>query len=170
MTRPDPSEHAPYFSRYIDLAPEDDIVTALERQGDETAALLAAITEDRAGFRYAPDKWSVKEVVNHIADAERVFAYRAMCIARGETRSLPGFDEGTYAANAQADRRPFGDIAAELKAVRQSTVALFKSLSPEAWGRIGTANENKISVRALAYVALGHERHHVKILRERYLG
>ena len=169
MSRPDPNEHAPYFSRYIDLAPEDDVVTALERQGDATAALLAGVTEERAGFRYAPGKWTIKEVANHIADAERVFAYRAMAIARGETRSLPGFDENAYNANADADRRSLRDLAAELLAVRRATVALFRGLSDAAWNRIGTANENRISVRALAYVALGHERHHVKILREKYL-
>lgn len=169
MTRPQPSEHQPYFSRYIDLVPEEDIVPALERQSQETTALLAGITEDRSAFRYAPGKWSVKEVVNHMADCERIFACRALCFARGEAQSLPGFDENTYAANANAERRPFREIADELQAVRRATLALFRSLSPEAWGRIGTANEKPISVRAIAYVTLGHERHHVKVLRERYL-
>lgn len=169
MTRPDPSEHAPYFSRYINLVTEEDVVTGLELQRQEIAGLLAGVTEKRAAFRYAPSKWSVKEVVTHITDAERVFTYRALSIARGETRSLPGFDENVFAQNAGADRRPLREIGAEFDAVRTASIALFRGLPDEAWKRIGTANESQISVRALAYVALGHARHHVDILRERYL-
>jgi hypothetical protein len=168
--KPQTSEYAPYYQRYIDLATEDDIAGALDAQARETAALLAGLTEAQAAHRYAPDKWSVKQIVGHIIDGERVFAYRVLAIARGETQPLPGFEQDPYVANGGADDRSISDLAEELATVRKGNVMMMRALSDEAWRRIGTASENPVSVRALAYGMLGHERHHVRIVRERYLG
>ena len=167
--RPQASEHAPYFSRYIDLVPEDDIASTIETQGRETAALLAKISEEKAAFRYAPEKWSIKQVVGHVTDTERVFGYRLMAIARGESQSLPGFDENDYVRNANFDEIPFADLLEGLAAIRRATLVLVRGLSAEAWTRAGTANQNKTSARSVAYMIVGHERHHVRVLRERYL-
>ena len=169
MSRPKPDEYNEYWSRYIDLATEDDAVAALEKQGRDFDALLTKAGEAKGTFRYEPDKWSLKEVIQHIADTERVMTYRALSIARGETRSLLGFDQDVFAAHADVDRRSLADVAEEMGAVRRATVTLLRGCSDAAWSRVGTANENKISVRALAYVVLGHARHHERILRERYL-
>ncbi len=167
--RPESTEHSPYLSRYIDLVPEEDVVGAVEWQGRETAALLARLSEEKAAFRYAPEKWSVKQVIGHVTDAERVFAYRLMSIARGETRLLAGFDEQEYVRHANFDDRSLADLVDDLVAMRRSTVILLRGLADDTWTRVGTANENRISVRALAYTIVGHERHHLKVLRERYL-
>jgi DinB superfamily len=167
--KPQPNEYAPYFDRYISLVSEDDVVGAMERQTGETAALLAGIGEEKAKFRYAPEKWSVKQVVGHVADAERVFAYRLLCIARGETQSLPGFDENDYMRGSNFDALPFAQIVEGLADTRRATLSLLRSLSDEAWSRRGVANDNPVSVRALAAMLLGHERHHVRVLKERYL-
>lgn len=167
--RPDLSEHAPYFSRYIDLVPEDDILRALEEQGGQTARLLATIDESRAAFRYAPDKWSIRQLVGHIEDSERVFAYRALSIARGETQPLPGFDQNSWMVNAPFDSSTLRDRAESLASVRRSTIQLFRALDDAAWERSGLANDNLVSVRALAYTTVGHERHHINLLRHRYL-
>ena len=147
--------HDVYWNRYIDLVPEDDPVAVLEQQVTELQSLLKGISEERSASRYAPGKWSIKELVGHVADTERIFSYRAVSIARGDTRPLPGFDEQLFAANADADARPFKSIVDELLAVRTATIALFRGLSAAAWQRIGTANDNRIGVRSLAYVAAG---------------
>ena len=168
-TRPEPTEYAPYYARYIDLVPEDDICAALREQGSATESILQLLNDKQASFRYAPDKWSVKQLVGHVTDSERIFAYRALSIARGETRPLPGYDEKNYGATGEFDRRPWNDLIAELATVRQATVGLFRGLPEEAWDRSGVANDNAISVRGLAYVIVGHERHHLNVLRERYL-
>jgi hypothetical protein len=167
--RPQANEYAPYFDRYISLVSEDDLVGAMERQTKETAAQLASISEEKSTFRYAPEKWSIKQLVGHITDSERVFAYRLLCIARGETQSLPGFDENDYMRGSNFDDLPFAELVDGLAVVRRSTLSLLRGLSDEAWTRTGTANENKVSVRALAYTLLGHERHHLRVLKERYL-
>jgi DinB superfamily len=167
--RPQGGEYASYYQRYIDLATEDDIVAALDAQARETATLLGGLSEAQASHRYEPNKWSVKQLVGHVTDSERIFAYRALSFARGETNSLPGFDQDPYVANAGSDDRSIADLAEELAAVRRANVMMFRALSEEAWSRSGTASDNPISVRALAFILLGHERHHVRILRERYL-
>ena len=167
--KPQKDEYPEFFARYVALVPEDDVVSALVAQGDATAAVLSSITEEKAAFRYAPDKWSIKQLVNHMADAERIFNYRTVSIARGDTRPLLGFDEQAFAAAAESDRRAFREIADEVNVVRKATIALFKSLSDTAWKRVGIANDSRMSVRALAFVTLGHERHHLKVLREKYL-
>ena len=168
-SRPDSAEHAPYYGTYIAVVPDGDVVATLRQDGEALQSLLAEIPESRAGFRYAEGKWSVRDVVGHLIDAERIFAYRALRIARGDATPLASFDEKEYARAADADRRPLADLAAELRAVRDGTVALFASFSDDAWTRRGTASGNPVSVRALAFIIAGHARHHMKILRERYL-
>lgn len=168
--RPQAGEYGSDYQRYIDLASEEDVVAALEAQSQETAALLGGLSEEQASQRYAPDKWSIKQLVGHVADGERIFAYRALSIARGETQSLPGFEQDPYVVNSGADERLIADLAGELATVRRANVMMLRALPEEAWRRIGTASDNPISVRAIAFIILGHERHHVRILRERYLG
>lgn len=166
--RPDPTTYDSALAAYIDLVPEEEICDALDAQSGETQRLLAAVDDERAGYRYAPDKWSIKEVVGHIADAERIFGYRALAVARGETRPLPGFDENAYARNAGFDAWRIGDLSESFALLRRANIVLFRNLAPDAWTRSGTANGRSVSVLALAYVTLGHERHHLKVLRERY--
>jgi hypothetical protein len=169
IPRPDPSEYAPHYETYVSKVPGGNLLEILEDQRRETQELLAEIPEGRAIHRYAPGKWSIKEVVGHVTDAERVFSYRALRFARGDETPLPGFDEKAYAPAGRFDTRALLDLAVELDAVRRATIALFTGLDPEALARRGTANTKEISVRALAYIIAGHERHHVGILRERYL-
>ena len=169
IARPDATEHAPYYAKYIDKVPEGDLLAILERQRQETLALLKGIPEAKAGHRYAPGKWSIKEVVGHVNDAERVFAYRAMRIARGDGTPLAGFEQEPYVATGKFDARPLADLAAEFDAIRRATQALLKSLDTEAVGRRGTASGNGVSARALAYIIAGHERHHMDLVKERYL-
>jgi len=167
--RPSESEYAPYYETYVSLVPEADVLGALERQAAETCALLRSISEERAGHRYEPGKWSIKQLVGHMVDAERIFAYRALAIGRGELRPLPGMDQEEYMAGADFDARTLESLAEEFEAVRRSTLLLLRHLSPEAWARCGTASDNEVTVRALAYIIAGHEAHHARILRERYL-
>lgn len=166
--RPDSTEYASFYANYVANVTEDDVLAALEAQGRETAALLARTSEEKGAYRYEPDKWSVKQVLGHFVDAERIFAYRTLTFARGDTTSLPGFDQNPYVDNANFDDRPLASLAAEYAATRQSTVAMLRGLSDEAWQRRGNANNVPVSVRALAYITLGHERHHLNVLRERY--
>ncbi len=166
--RPAAEEHVPYFSRYIDRVPGPDPLAALASQVEETTRLLLAAGEARGGYRYAPDKWTVREVVGHVTDAERVFAYRALRFGRGDTTPLPGFDENVYVPRGNFERRTLADVVAEFRLVRAATLALFRGFDDEAWGRRGVASENPVSVRALAWIAAGHELHHVAVPRERY--
>jgi hypothetical protein len=167
-SRPSATEYAAYFGRYIDLVAETDFIAALSRQPAEYRALLGALSQEQAGFRYTPGKWSVREVLGHVIDAERVFGYRALCIARGETASLPSFDENAYAANAGHDSCLLYELLEEFVHVRRGHIALFEHLGQAAWERTGTVNQNAISVRGLAYIMTGHARHHAGILKERY--
>lgn len=169
IRRPDAAEYAPFYETYVSKVPAGDLLTILEEQHGETQHLLAGIPEAQALKRYAPGKWSIKEVVAHLMDSERVFGYRALRFARGDETPLPGFDEKTYAAAGNFDRRSLQDLAAEFAAVRRASLALLRSFDTAALARHGTANNKEISVRALAYVIAGHERHHVEILRQRYL-
>ena len=164
---PEAGEFAPFYAGYVQLVTEEP-VAALEAQARATQALLAGLSDAQAGHRYAEGKWTVRDVTGHMADAERVMSYRAMRIARGDATPLPGFDENAYVTVAGADRRPIAELAADLAAVRNATLALFRGLDAEAWRRRGAANGNPISVRALAHIIAGHERHHVEILRTRY--
>lgn len=168
IPRPEPSEYGPHYETYISKVPNGDLFKVFEDQRRETQRLLAAVTDAKALHRYASGKWSIKEVVGHVADTERVFAYRALRFARADDKPLQGFDEKAWVPTAQFDARSLKDLAAELDAVRRATVALFRGLDPEALARRGTANNTSVSVRALAWIIVGHERHHVAILHDRY--
>ncbi|HUI43397.1 MAG TPA: DinB family protein [Terriglobia bacterium] len=169
ITAPDASEYAPSYGQYIALVAGDDVVAALERQIAETVALLGGITGEQADHRYAPEKWSVKEVVGHLVDTERIFAYRALRIARGDPTPMAGFEQDDYVRAGGFGGRTLAGLLEEFAAVRRATLLLFRSFNPEAWTRRGTANQKEISVRAVAYVIAGHELHHRKILQEKYL-
>ena len=169
IPRPDASEHLPYYGKYVDRVPDGDLLQTLRAQLDETLALVRGLPEERGGHRYAPGKWSIREVLSHVIDAERIFAYRALRIGRGDATPLASFDENAYAAAANADARTLVDLAEELEHVRLGNLALFRGLDDEALARRGTASGGEVSVRALAWIIAGHERHHVSLLRERYL-
>lgn len=168
-TRPGPSEYNVFYQPYVEEVPEGELLATLAAQRASTAALLAGIPEAKAGFRYAAGKWSIKEVIGHLADAERVFSYRALRIARADGTPLPGFDENAWMAPAGFDRRTLADLASEFDAVRASTLALFRGFGPEAWPRLGTASNHALSARAVAWIVAGHELHHLRVLGERYL-
>lgn len=164
---PTAGEFVPYYGKYIALVGPDSLA-ALESQARSTAALLSATSEEKGNHRYAEGKWSVKEVIGHLADAERVFSYRALRIARADTTELAGFDENTYVPAGRFDRRTLADLAAEFASVRAATLALVRSFDAEALSRRGSANNSPVTVRALVAIIAGHEAHHVKLLRERY--
>ena len=168
-TPPGADEYGAFYAAYVARVPAGDVLRTLAAQIDETVALFESFGEARGDHRYAPGKWSIKEVVGHLADTERVFAYRALRIARGDATPLPGFDENLFVAHAGFDRRPLADLLAELRLVRQHTIALFAALDDTALARRGTASNNPLTPRAAAYVTAGHERHHVAVVRERYL-
>jgi hypothetical protein len=169
IPRPPDGEYLPYYGKYISLVPDGDIVETLRTQIGDTSALLRGISEESASYRYAPDKWSIKEVVGHLADVERIMAYRALRVARDDKTPLPGFDENAFVPAANFEARSLVSLAHELTQVRAATVAFFETLDPVAATRRGTANDATITARALAYIIAGHERHHLKLLRERYL-
>jgi len=168
IPRPAPSEYAPHYAGYVNRVSEGEVLDQLARQIEETRALLRDLPPSRAVHRYATGKWSVAEVVGHIADAERIFAYRALRIARGDATPLAPFDENAYTPAGSFDRRTLTDLVDELTAVRQATLALFRGMPGEAFERTGIASGRTVSVRALAFIIAGHELHHVAILRERY--
>ncbi|MDB4907899.1 MAG: DinB-like domain protein [Gemmatimonadetes bacterium] len=169
LTRPNDDEYLSYYGKYISLVPDGDVVAMLAQQLDDTESLLASIGEEGSMHRYAEGKWSVKEVVSHVSDTERIFAYRALRFARADATPLPGYDENAYAPMAGADARPLDALVAELRAVRRATVATLQGFPPEAAQRRGSANGAQMSVRALAWTIAGHELHHRNVLRERYL-
>jgi uncharacterized damage-inducible protein DinB len=169
VARPRSSEYAPFYAGYVAGVPDGDLIALLEQQATETVALLGAISDDKAQHRYAPGKWSIREVLGHITDAERVFTYRALTFARADAGPLPSFDENAWAAASSAGRRTMKQLLAEYRAVRAATVALFGTFTEEEFARSGVASKNPVTVRALAYIVAGHERHHIRILRERYL-
>ena len=166
--RPESAEYAPYYHGYITSVPDGDIVELLRTGTRELLDAIARIPEERGGHRYGPDKWTIREVIGHLIDAERIFTYRALRFARADQTLLPGFDENEFVKAAGSERRTLADLARELAAVRESTVLLFQSFPEEVWTRTGNANGVGMSVRAVAYVVAGHPRHHLRILRERY--
>lgn len=167
--RPTREEAAEYYFTYIDKVPGDDVLRFLDAQSAEVLRLLQSIDEAKSLHRYEPGKWSIRESVSHTNDAERVFAYRALWIARGGEAPLPGFDQDVFIANANADARPLSSHTDEFIAIRAATMSLLRSLAAEAWSRQGTASNNPVTVRALAYMIAGHVEHHRRILVERYL-
>jgi hypothetical protein len=167
--RPQPNEAAPYYSNYIDLVTSDDVVSVLATQLDETVAFLSGISEEQSLQRYAPEKWSMRELLGHVNDGERVFMYRAMWFARGFQDPLPSFDQEIGFKAADSDNVSWSSHIEEFRAIRSSTLAFFRNLPADAWLRSGIASDNPISVRAIAYIVAGHLSHHVGVLRERYL-
>jgi hypothetical protein len=168
MERPAESEYASFYAGYVSLVPEIDVIGALESQTTELAEVAAAVPAERETFRYAAGKWTVREVFGHVGDAERVFAYRALCIGRGDTTPLPGFDENEYAANSPAARERLGALVRSFALAREGSLAVLRGLEDAHWRRLGTANGSPVSVRALAFIMVGHVRHHLRVLRERY--
>jgi DinB family protein len=168
LSRPAADEYLAYYDRYIALVPDGNLIDLLVEQQRDMMRTLRPVDDERGLHAYAPGKWTVKEVIGHLSDAERVFAYRALRFARGDAQPLAGFDENAYAPAGRFNERPMGDLVEEFQAIRASTVHLFRHLNEEEMARRGIANGNPISVRALGYVIAGHERHHVGLLRERY--
>ena len=169
MNRPAESEYPREFKSYIDEVSENDILPVMRSQMDELDVLLERVEPERETYRYAEGKWSIREIVGHLIDGERVFGFRAFCIARGERQNLPGFEQDDYLATAPYHQIDLEDLLSELRLVRLGNIAMLRTLDEEAWSRIGTANENQVSVRAIAFGMAGHVRHHMKVLRERYL-
>lgn len=168
IQRPADSEYNAYYRKYVSLVPDGDLLAQLQAQGAETVTLLRGVSEEKSTHAYAPGKWNVREVVGHLTDTERVFTYRALSFARGDTNALPSFDENAWAKTSNAGQRPIEDLVDEFIAVRAGTLALFDGFTPADLVRTGVASGNSVSVRALAWITAGHERHHVAILRERY--
>jgi uncharacterized damage-inducible protein DinB len=166
--RPAPTDYSSAYDAYIALVTEDDVLSAIEQQSSVTQKLLSGLDETRAAFRYETGKWSVKEVVGHMVDAERIMGWRALAIARGEMQPLPGFEEDDYVRNANFDAWRLGDLAEAYALGRRANIVFFRNLPEEAWDRRGTANGVPVTVRALAWIIVGHERHHLNTLRERY--
>jgi hypothetical protein len=166
--RPESNEYDPYYDRYISLVPGADIVSALQTQLDQTTAILSAVSEEKAGYRYAPGKWSAKDVLGHLTDTERIFAYRALRIARNDQTPIEGFEQDDYVRYGPFANCPMADLVQEFGHVRRASLSLFQNLEEDAWGRRGIANKAEISVRALAFILAGHELHHRKVLKEKY--
>jgi hypothetical protein len=167
--RPAANEAAPFYSTYIDRIASDDVLATLEAQRHTTLSVIANITEEKSLHRYAPDKWSIRQLLNHVSDAERVFLYRALWFARGYDTPLPGFDQNIAVPHAAADQFSWSSHVADFNAVRAATLTFFRNLPDDAWSRTGIASDNPVSVRALAYIIAGHVAHHVAILEDRYL-
>ncbi|MEO8192727.1 MAG: DinB family protein [Gemmatimonadales bacterium] len=167
--RPTPDEYAPFYAGYVGRVPDVDVVDTLSRQISETVGVLRSIPESRGDHRYAPGKWSIREVVGHLGDAERVFTYRAFRFSRADPTPLEGFDENTFVRNAPFTRETLADLTNELEHLRRASLYLFAALDDEAMSRRGIANGLEVSVRALAFIIAGHEHHTLEVLRERYL-
>lgn len=169
VAKPDPGEYPEDAAHYISLVRHSNIVTGLLAQVDDTMSLLHTVSAAQSLERYAPGKWSIRDVIGHLIDTERIYTYRALRIARGDQTPLSGFDQDDFVRAAGADRRTWGSLKEEFELVRRATVAFYANLEPEAWLRTGVANGQKFSVRALAWLTAGHELHHDAILRHRYL-
>lgn len=168
-TRPEPTEFAPFYGTYVGHVPNGDIVETLATQHEGTLRLLRALPEEKGDLRYAPGKWSVREVIGHVVDAERIFTYRALRFARADETALSSFDENAYVASASFNDRTLASLLDEWEAVRRASVLLFAAMNATEWMRRGIASHNPMSVRAAAWVTAGHELHHTDILRKRYL-
>lgn len=169
MQRPHPSEYGEYYGLYVGQVPDGNVFEILERGVSNTVALLGDLPRDWETYRYQPGKWSVREVVGHVVDVERLFAFRALSMARADPTPLPSIDEDRWAAASNADRRPLGSLLDDLAAARRSTLAMFAGFDQETWGRRGTASGFEFTVRSFPYIIAGHEIHHRKVLEERYL-
>jgi len=168
IVRPQPGEYAPYYDRYIARVSGEDILNTLDQQRRDTMLLLSGRDDEDGNFRYAPDKWNAKEVIGHVCDSERVFAYRALRISRADATPLAGFEQDDYVRNGPFAQRPLSDLVEDFIAVRRATLSLLRNLDEAAWARRGLANNHEVTVRALAYIIAGHELHHRGILEEKY--
>ena len=169
MERPKQNEYAPYYEIYIRHLVGDDIITILTNQLERTVNFFKSINEDKSNYAYAEGKWSIKEVLGHIIDNERVFSYRALCIARGEQQQLPGFEQDDYVKTAHFNKRALSSLVDDYKYTREADIALFKSFDEESIGRWGIASNNKVTVRAIMFIIAGHEEHHINTLKDKYL-
>ena len=170
MSRPGPDEFGPFFGGYVSHVPETDILPILTTSLDDALAILRPVSEAEGGVLHAPYTWSIKEVVGHLTDTERVMGYRALRFARGDATPLPGFEENDYAREGAFNRITLAELVAEFEAVRRSNIAFFRHLPADAWKRSGIANNNRLTVHALAYIIVGHGRHHMAIVRRRMGG
>lgn len=166
--RPKPGDYDPYYQNYIDLTEGEDILKILNEQSKETQSVLNCFPEKRGNYAYADGKWTVKQVIGHLMDTERVFAYRALSIARGETQPLPGFDQDVYVSNGKFNERDLFELSYEYRLLRESNYLMFKGLDKNVYNNRGIANDKEITVLAIMYIIAGHQKHHVKILNERY--
>ena len=169
MTRPQTTEAASYYYKYIDLITNDEIVPTMESQMAETLQFLEGISEEQSLKSYAPGKWMIRELLNHVNDGERVFLYRAFWFARGFQDALPSFEQDVAVQAANANQTTWAELVEEFRTVRLSTISFFKHLPDEAWSRSGIASDNPVTVRAIAYIIAGHVAHHTQVLKERYL-
>lgn len=167
--RPEKTDYDPYYERYISLVDGDDPIPALSAQASELRELLSKQSEEKGSHAYAEGKWTIKEVLSHLIDGERIFAYRALRISRGDETPIEGFEQDGYIENSHANERSFTDLLDEFDLLRKANLGQFRMLNDDDWSRTGTANNVSISVRALAFIMAGHISHHVNILRERYL-
>lgn len=166
---PESTEFAPYYARYISLVKSENIVATLETQAQRTQKVFGSLTEEQSGFRYALDKWSIRQVLGHVVDAERIFSYRALRIARGDETPIEGFEQDGYVLNGPFEHCTLAELLEEFAVIRRATVLLFRYLPAESWTRRGIASNNEVSVRALAYIIAGHELHHIEVLNQKYL-
>lgn len=170
VAAPQESEYAAFYSTYISLVRNSsDILGTLRQQAEETRTIFSALSDEQGNFRYAPDKWTIKQMFGHMIDTERVFSYRALRIARNDATPLEGFEQDDYVRYGPHANSRMANLLEEYDAVRKASVCLFRDLAPEAWDRRGTANKNTVSVRALAYILAGHEKHHHGVLKQKYL-
>jgi hypothetical protein len=169
MNRPEKTEYNPYYETYVSLVPEAQILSALEKQQAELVDVFKEIGEDKAAYSYAEGKWTIKELIGHLSDGERIFGYRALRIARADETPLEGFEQDGYIENSNFKNTKLSDLTAELLYLRKANLIFFQNLTSEAWQRTGTASDSKVSVRALAFIMVGHIRHHLNILKTRYL-
>lgn len=169
IPRPEADEYAPYYGRYIAQIPECDILEFLETQARDTQKFLAGLDEARGNHRYEPDKWSLKQVMGHVTDIERVFAYRALVFSRSDSTPQAGVEQDDWAEQANHDARSLADVSAEFTSVRAATLTLFRSFADDMWMRRGTASDCVFTARSIPFVIAGHELHHVQVIRERYL-
>ena len=169
MPKPSPATYISYFKRYIDQVPEEDLMPAFKNQTAGLAVFLKSISEEKSNYAYAGGKWTIKELLQHVIDTERIFNYRALCIARGEKQGLPGFEENDYAANSYANNRSWGSLVSEFLLLRQSTEMMYETFNAAVMDNAGTSNNNPVTVASLGFTTVGHWYHHKKVLEERYL-
>jgi hypothetical protein len=169
MNRPAETEYATYYQSYVNQVNETDIMAVLRSEIDDLDVLLNRVPAEKETYAYAEGKWTIRQVIGHLIDGERVFGYRAFCIARGEQQNLPGFEQDDYLQTAPYNNIELEDLLSEMRLVRLSNIAMFRTLDEEGWNRVGIANDNEVSVRAIAFIMAGHLRHHMNVLKDRYL-